>query len=162
MRRLAMLLVFAVAAGVSAEIMAGTTDPVGNADSAAPASRGSRLPSSVPASYSFADIVNLRAGTEPFRLSDGALERISDGTLSELSRINHSAPARTGVISTLNGAFEDLSGHSSVAPAAGSNSGAGILFPTEGIPDPSGWMLLLCGLLVAGFMARRRRAPPPD
>jgi hypothetical protein len=155
------LLVVVAAAGLNGWAGAATADPVEVADDAVVADHGSRF-TSVSASYSFADIVDLPAGTQRRLPSRSALARAPEATPSELSRINHSPSARPGVVSSLRGAFDDLAGDLPVAETAGSKSVAWILFPIEEIPAPSGWMLALCGLAVAGFMARRQRRAPEN
>lgn len=162
MGRLAMFLVVVAVTGVTGTLAAGTTSPVGNEDNEGRAGLASRFSTSVPASHSFADIANLPAGAGRRLLPGGVPGPIPEESLFALSRINHPAPARPYVISNLDGAFEDLSGQDSTAPATGANARPGILFPADVIPDPSDSMLLLCGLLVAGFIARRRRGPPAD
>ncbi|HEX7812268.1 MAG TPA: PEP-CTERM sorting domain-containing protein [Burkholderiales bacterium] len=140
-------------------ILAATGLPVAAvnaADSAEAAHPDSGFASSVANSYSFADIANLPAGAERLILSGGASGPSAVGSVPELSPIDHSAPLMA-VASTANGVLDDLSAYSSGETNMGVDSRAGILFSTEKIPEPSGWMLLICGLAVAGFMARRKR-----
>jgi len=154
------VLVILATTGVPGNAGAGAAGPAQDADSAQAAHHVSGAASFVP-TYSFADIVNLPAGAEQRLLSSADFGRTPEGQASELFRINH-ATAVLPVASALNGAFDELSAHPSGTGVAGLNSRAGVLIPIDEIPEPSGWMLMLCGLAVAGFMARRKRVPPAD
>jgi MYXO-CTERM domain-containing protein len=156
MHLLSVLLAIVATAGVHGNAGAASTQPHKAAERAAAADQGAGFSPSVPASYSFADIVNLPAGAEHRLLSGG------EDTLSGPSRVNHSTSARPSMVSSLDGAFDDLPANSSGVRPAVPNSTAEILFPTDEIPAPSGWMLLLSGLALAGFMARRRGGSSAD
>jgi MYXO-CTERM domain-containing protein len=140
---------------------AAAPDSVGDAGDGTPASHASRLTSSLSASYALADIVDLPAGTKRNPTPRGLPDRIARDALSALPRIDPSIPMRDGRISSLNRTFDGLVLRSLSDRAAGSNPPR-VLFSTERMPKPSGWALLLSGLAVAGFMARRRRRPSAD
>lgn len=131
-----------------------------------------------PTPYSFADIVNLPHATGPRLLTSDTFNRAPDGTLAELSNVSDATPMRSagtnvagsllGAILTLNDDMDDLS--SAVVPdrvgaprsATDWHSGAGLLFSTADIPEPAGWMTLLCGLVVVAFIARRKSGSLAD
>jgi hypothetical protein len=123
--------------------------------------------------YSFADIANLPAGAEHRLLTGDTFRAVPEMTVTELAGARGAMPAAqagvhvagspAGSVLTLNGAGGDLpvgagaddfsaSGQRAVNPQAGANS----LFSTAEIPEPASWMMLLCGLVVVGFMARRK------
>jgi hypothetical protein len=126
--------------------------------------------------YSFADIANLPAGEESRWLTRDASRPLAQMTLTELSSAAEAAqamPARpagvhvagspTGSVLTLNGVGHDLpvgvgaeDFSDSGSKAANSQAGGNFLFSTAEIPEPADWMTLLCGLVVVGFMARRK------
>ena len=124
--------------------------------------------------YSFADIANLPAGAEHRLLTGDTFRPAPEMTLTELAGATEAMPARqagvhvagspAGSVLTLNGSGEDLpvgagaqdysaSGQRVANPQGGTN----FLFSTAEIPQPASWMMLLCGLVVVGFMARRKR-----
>lgn len=133
--------------------------PVGDAGYGTPASHASRLTSSLSASYALADIVELPAGTKRNPTPRSLPDRIARESLSAFPRIDPAIPMRG--ISSLNRTFDGAVLNPLADRAAGSNSPQ-VIFQTERMPKPSGWALLLSGLAVAAFMARRRRRPSAD
>jgi len=130
-----------------------------------PARNSALVDSSV---YSFSEIANLPAGAEHRLLTGETSRNVSEMTLAELSSAAHarsvpSASARVagapmGSVLTLNSsedaAVEDFSGS---AKGTDTQAKASNLFSMSEIPEPGDWMTLLCGLVVVGFMARRKR-----
>jgi hypothetical protein len=176
MNRLVKFLVIVAATGAVG--MAGAEKPDRAKAAGTPAGADTRFGPGISASYSFADIADLPAGAEHRLLSGDTLSRTPGGAWSELFHVNYPTPPRPagasasgslpGVASNPDGALEDSSAgdvraaFSSGAGAAGWNRERVFPFPIDEIPEPSGWMLLLCGLAFAGFMTRRKRGPFAD
>lgn len=131
MNLLAGLLLAGIAWGTPGSAGTATPDTYRNADAVPGAGW------SLPSSYSFEDIVNLHAGMGQFLPARNASDR--------------------GSVEAADGAFgppdvivpEDISATPS----------ARLLFPTDELPEPAGWVALLCGLAAMAFMARRKRDP---
>jgi len=138
---------------------------------------GQTVDSSILNSYPFADIADLPAGAERLLLegdsAGGALARAwPEDSSFDLPAPTSLAGANTGslvsVVSNRNDAFDDPSAgevpaaYPSGPGTAGWTSGAVFPFPIDQIPEPTSWMLLLCGLAAAAFMARRKRGPFAD
>lgn len=87
---------------------------------------------------SFADLVNIADGTEYLTAPASATDVARVGTSAGWTRV-------AGVTLT---------------PRAGSHAsgqpGSGYLVSAAAIPEPADWMLLLCGLVVVAFIARRK------
>ena len=168
MRLLAELLMVTAALGILGTAGAEIIEP---AAGDAPGSRPVVVDLSL---YSFAEIADLPAGAEHRLLAGDAFQPLPDMTLAGLSSATAAAPAQParahvaappkGSVLTLNAATDDLPGVAagedfSAAGAKPADSRAGALLPfsTMEIPEPGDWMMLLCVVAVAGFMARRKR-----
>jgi len=173
MKRLTKTLL-AVTAMAALSVRAGVVDRIPAADTPAPTASTSQFPSAVSPSYSFGEIADLPEGAEYRMLTDDMAGPAPDGNLAKLSNVTYATPAPLagrnatgsllGDVSALNGAIDVLS--AAVVPDdrsafrsadAGSHAGARFLFSTADIPEPTDWMTLLCGLVVAAFIARRKR-----
>lgn len=150
--------------------------PIQNADTAVAAESDSNTALSRSMPYSFADIVNLPSASGQRLPTGNAFSRVPDATLAELSNVTEPAqpwpgganagasPPRAAYV--LSGTIDNLS--SVIVPdefstsgfePAGLRAGAGYLFSTAEMPEPAGWMTLICGLVVIAFMARRKGGP---
>jgi len=178
MNLLLKLLATVAAAGVMGIAGAETREPGETMDTLAPTATDLHFASSILGSYPFAEIADLPAGAERLLLEGDSVGGALAGAWLEVSSVDLPAPAslagaNTGgsfvsVVSNRNDAFDDPSAgevpaaYPSGPGTAGWNSGAVFPFPIDEIPEPSSWMLLLCGLAAAAFMARRKRGPFAD
>jgi len=123
--------------------------------------------------YSFMDISNVTVGASNRTAIAGAVGYVPEETTAELMHI--SDPALTlfsgfnaggsvlGAVSSSIGSPIEMPAvlvsrdHSArVSGPAGGLLGAGFLISNSALPEPDDWMTLLCGLVVVGFMARRK------
>jgi hypothetical protein len=123
--------------------------------------------------YSFADIVDLRAGADDRLLTLSTSTQVAGITLvADISSVDDSTSsqsegANTTVLdadSTLKHAVDDVSGvvdpdESSKSGAPDWHADAGFLFSISEVPEPADWMTLLCGFVIVAFMARRKNGP---
>jgi hypothetical protein len=145
----------------------------------APAHPVSRFTSAVSAAYSFAEIADLPDGTEHREPTGAAFLRAADTAAADLSDVANSAPmplaganrggSLLGAVLGLNGTMVGLAADmgpgdlpATLRGASSSRAGATFAFPIAEMPDPAGWMTLLCGVAVVAFMARRKSRPDPD
>ena len=166
------LLVAVALMGVLGSVRAELATQIQNPVTLARAPAGSAVAPGVSTGYSFADIVNLPAGSAG-RLPPGdTVGHAPDAIWAQLSNVTDAPPARaqvtaalTDAVYVINGAVNDLSAavvpkdYSASRPGnAALHTGAGFLFSTAEIPRPAGWITLLCSLVVMAFMARRKRS----
>lgn len=167
------LLATVAAAGVMGIAGAETRESGEAGETPAPTATDPRFASSILSSYPFAEIADMPAGAERLLLEGDSVDGALAGAWPEVSSGALPAPAslagaNTGgsfvsVVSNRNAAFDDSpagevpAAYPSEPGTAGWNSGAVFPFPIDEIPEPSSWMLLLCGLSAAAFMARRKR-----
>ena len=176
MKRLTKTLMAVTATAVLGSALAGVVDRIPAATIPAPANAASHHSSAVSPSYSFVEIADLPEGAEYRMLTGDMTSPAPDKTVARLSNVTYASPVRLagakatgsllGEVSALNGTLDELS--AAVVPdgrsafrtgEAGSHSGSRFLFSTADIPEPTDWMTLLCGLVVAAFIARRKRGP---
>jgi hypothetical protein len=176
MKRLTKTLLAVTAMALLVPVRAGVVDRIPAADTPAPTASTSHFSSAVSPSYSFGEIADLPEGAEYRMLTGDMAGPATDRNLAKLSNVTYATPAPLaggnatrsllGDVSALNGAIDVLS--AAVVPDdrsafrsadAGSHAGARFLFSTADIPEPTAWMTLLCGLVVAAFIARRKRGP---
>jgi hypothetical protein len=160
------------AIGLGAMSITCADETTGTARASQTAARHSALVDS--SLYSFADIADLPAGAEQRLLTGDTFRPAPEMTLTELAGAAEAMPSRqagvhvagspAGSVLTFNGSGNDLpvgsgaedfsaSGQRAANPQAGTN----FLFSAAEIPEPANWMMLVCGLVVVGFMARRKR-----
>jgi hypothetical protein len=166
----------AVTALAALTVRAGVVDRIPAADPPAPTASASHFSSAVSPSYSFGEIADLPEGAEYRMLAVDMAGPAPDRSVAKLSNVTYATPvplaggnatgSLLGEVSALNGAIDVLS--AAVVPddrsafrsaEGGSHTGARFLFSTADIPEPTDWMTLLCGLVVAAFIARRKRGP---
>lgn len=128
---------------------------------------------SVTIPYSFADLFNFTLGAQSQLVTAGAVSLAPAGASSGLMHTSDltltlysGADAGGSVLSTANSAggamisTNDMLGAGSysarVSGTADGLVGGGYLFSIAAVPEPAEWMLLLCGLVTMGFIARRR------
>ena len=118
---------------------------------------------------SFVDIYNFTIGTEYQTLATSAVSYSPTGTgiVSDLTLTLYGGADGTGSVlgsvSSSNGGAIDYSNlfasgsfSAKVSGLADGQAGGGYAFSVAAVPEPSGWMMLLAGLAVVGFMARRK------
>lgn len=128
---------------------------------------------SVTIPYSFADLFNFTLGAQSQLVTAGAVSLAPAGDSAGLMHTSNltltlysGADAGGSVLSTASSAGGAMIGTSDTL-GAGSYSakvtgtadgvvGGGYLFSIAAVPEPAEWMLLLCGLVTIGFIARRR------
>jgi hypothetical protein len=171
MNRMTKTLIAVTAMAVLGSVRAGVVERI-----PAPTDAASHYSSAASPSYSFVEIADLPEGAEYRMLTSDAASPAPDRTFARLSNVTYAAPVRLagasatgsliGEVSALNGTIDVLS--AAVVPGdrsafrsgeAGSHTDARFLFSTADIPEPTDWMTLLCGLVVAAFIARRKRGP---
>lgn len=125
------------------------------------------------AASSFADIFNFTVGTEYQTVLASAVNYSPDGTtagtthVTDLSLTLYAGSNATGPVlgdvSSSNGSLIDLSKvlvsgdySAQVTGLADGQLGGGYLVSVAAVPEPAGWMMLLCGLMVVAFIARRK------
>ena len=105
----------------------------------------------------FADVYNFTVGTQYQTVLGSAF-----GTsVSDLTLAVYSDGALVSQVSSPNGSLIDqsgflLAGNYSAHVSGVAQAGGGYQFSVAATPEPAEWMLLLCGLMVAGFIARRK------
>ena len=179
MNLLIKVLAIVAAAGVMGIAGAGTRGPVDAVDTPATTTATDlRFDSALLSSYPFAEIADLPAGAERLLLEGDSVGGALAGAWPEVSSVALPVPAslagaNTGgsfvsVVSSRYDAFDDPSAgevpsaYPSGPATAGWIAGAMFPFPIGEIPEPSSWILLLCGLAAAAFMARRKRGSFSD
>ncbi len=123
--------------------------------------------------YSFADLFNFTVdanyrttNSSTFKYSPNGIGASSGDVTDlklELFAGSNAAGASLGSVTSLDGSLISLStlldpGDFSYR-VSGKTSGAlggGLYFSVAAVPEPAEWMMLLCGLLVMTFMARRK------
>jgi hypothetical protein len=121
---------------------------------------------------SFVDIYNFTIGAGYQTLSTSAVSYSPTGTgiVSDLSLTLYGGADGTGTalatVSSSNGSLIDYSNllatgifSVKVSGLADGRVGGGYNFSIAAVPEPSGWMLLLCGLATVGFMVQRKTIP---
>lgn len=125
------------------------------------------------ATSSFADIFNFTVGTEYQTVLASAVNYAPDGTgagqthVTDLTLTLYAGSDATGSVmgevSSSNGSMIDLSQalvagdySARIAGVADGQLGGGYLVSVAAVPEPAGWMMLLCGLMVVAFIARRK------
>ena len=98
--------------------------------------------------HSFADLYRLTVGTEY-----GAQQGIEPGASEAPQRAASRVPVSFAV--TDDAGSESASAGASSPPSAGSREGP-YVFSTGALPRPGRWLLLLSGLALAAWVARRR------
>jgi hypothetical protein len=94
--------------------------------------------------------------------TDSQLTHVTDLTLTLFGRSNATGSA-LATVSSSNGSLIDLSNalvagnySAKISGLADGGAGGGFRFSVAANPEPAEWMLLLAGLMVVGFMARRK------
>lgn len=118
---------------------------------------------------SFVDVYNFTIGAENQTLVTSAVSYSPTGTgiVSDLTLTLYGGADGTGSVlgsvSSSNGSYIDYSnvlaaGNFSVKVSGLADGllGGGYNFSISAVPEPSEWMMLLAGLVVVGFMARRK------
>ncbi len=121
---------------------------------------------------SFADIYNFTIGAAYQTLSTSAISYSPTGTgiVSDLTLTLYGGADGTGTalatVSSSNGSLIDYSNllatgifSVKVSGLADTRLGGGYNFSIAAVPEPSGWMLLLCGLATVAFMVQRKSIP---
>ncbi|HUF21421.1 MAG TPA: hypothetical protein VMP00_11815 [Burkholderiales bacterium] len=171
MNALKHLMVAVMAVGVLGSVQAETAGEVPHPDTSAPTQSTSRFVSVLSTPDSFVDIADLPPGMEHRLLAGDTIVAAGEPAATGLTDFGEPASAwpeganaggsMLSALSTPQGDIRDLTASvvqetpALSGPGAGSR-GAGALFPTKEIPEPAGWAILLCGLAVMLFMARRR------
>lgn len=142
MNPLKMLLLVIVSTGLACSAFA--IERIRDPDTPAPAVERSAEPNGV----SGAEIPAATAVVTEFGLPAAANYRLASAAAVQyaavdVSRIGVRAAASTAAVTTPGTGM------------AGATPGAS-RFPVPAMPEPADWMQLLCGLVVAGFIARRR------
>jgi hypothetical protein len=123
--------------------------------------------------YSFADIFNFSIGADQRTLLTSAVNYAPSGTsvgathVTDLTVTIYGGSDGTGsvlgTVSSSNGSLIDYSNllaagsfSAKVSGLADGSVGGGYNFSIAAVPEPSEWMMLLAGLMVVGFMARRK------
>lgn len=124
--------------------------------------------SSISMPYSLMDISNVTVGASNRTAIAGAVGYVPEETTAELMRISDPTPtlfSGSNAGGSVLSAVSSSNGSSIEVPAVlvsrdysarvpGTAGGLPILSST--LPEPDGWTMLLCGLVVVGFMARRK------
>lgn len=118
---------------------------------------------------SFVDIYNFTIGAEFQTLATSAVSYSPTGTgiVSDLALTLYGGTDGTGsvlaTVSSSNGSLLDYSNllaagdfSVKVTGLADAQAGGGYNLSIAAVPEPSEWMMLLAGLMVVGFMARRK------
>ena len=133
--------------------------------------------SSISMPYSFMDTSNFTVGASNRTAIAGAVGYVPEGTTAELMHVSYptlslfsgsnAGSSVLGAISSSNGSPIKVPAvlvsrdHSArVSGTAGGLLGAGFPISSSALPEPDDWMTLLCGLVVVGFMARRKTDLP--
>jgi hypothetical protein len=128
---------------------------------------------SVAIPYSFNDLFNFTVGADYRTVLASAVSYAPEGTSagaahsSDLTLTLYAGADGTGsvlgTISSSEGSMIDLSAaldpglfSARVTGIADGQAGGGFLFSVAAVPEPAEWMMLVCGLLAIGYMARRR------
>jgi len=129
--------------------------------------------SSISMPYSFMDISNFTMGASNRTAIAGAVGYVPEGSTAELMHVSDltltlfSGSNADGsvlrAVSSSNGSpievpaalvSHDYSAR--VWGTAGGLRGGGVPISSSTLPEPDGWTTLLCGLVIVGFMARRK------
>jgi len=170
------LLVVIASMGAMGTARAGTADQTFSPGALPPTAEvrtASYNASSISMPYSFMDISNITVGASNRTAIAGAVGYVPEGNTAELMHVSDPTPTLfTG--SNAGGSVlraESSSNGSSIevpavlvsrdysARVSGTAGGlVGGRFPvlSSALPEPDGWTMLLCGLVVVGFMARRK------
>lgn len=118
--------------------------------------------------YLFMDISNFAVGANNRTALAGAVGYVPEGTAAELMHVSdltltlfagsNAAGSVRGKVSSSNGSPIEVPAVLVSGDFSARVSGTAGGFPTSSsaLPEPDGWMTLLCGLVVVGFMARRK------
>jgi hypothetical protein len=171
MNALKHLMVAVMAMGLLANVQAESAGGDSHADTPAPTQSASYSVSALSNPDSFAAISDLPPGMEHRLLAGDTIAAAGEPTATGFAGVGdpargwpdgaHAGGSMLSALSTPHDDIRDLTASLAreapplSAPGAGSRS-AGALFPTKEIPEPAGWVILLCGLAVVIFMARRR------
>jgi hypothetical protein len=147
------------------------TGVIGSAQAAAPVYLGTLTPAvllgtgTYATATTFTDIFNFTVGAKYQTVLASAI-----GTSAPLTSVSNlmltiysSDRSVVGRVSSSNGSLIDLSGFllagsysAEVSGLANGSLGGGYRFSVSATPEPAEWMLLMCGLMVAGFIARQK------
>ena len=123
--------------------------------------------------YSFNDLFNFTVGADYRSVLASAVNYTPEGTSAEAAHSSNltltlyagadGAGSVLGTASSSDGSMIDLAAaldpglfSARVTGLADGQAGGGFLFSVAAVPEPAEWMMLVCGLLAIGFMARRR------
>jgi len=123
--------------------------------------------------FSFADLFNFTVGTEYRTVLASAGSYSPDGVNAEQTHVTNltlqifagsdATGSILGAVSSSDGTTIDLSGvlaagnySAGVSGIADGQLGGGYQFSIAAVPEPAEWMMLLSGLVVVAFMARRK------
>lgn len=123
--------------------------------------------------YSFADLFNFTVDANYRTVNASTVKYSPNGIGAQLMDVtdlklelfagSNAAGASLGSVSSLDGSLIGLSALLDPGDFSyrvwGKTSGAlggGLYFSVSAVPEPAEWMMLLCGLLVMTFMARRK------
>lgn len=112
--------------------------------------------SGVSGAYSFADLFDFSIGAEQQTLLASAVSFTPSGMSVDATHVGDLTITIYGGASDYS--YRPASGSFSaeVSGLAGGQVGGGYQFSVAAVPEPSGWMMLLAGFAVVGFMARRK------
>lgn len=166
MKKLLKILVMIAATGVMGSAQAQTVTDLGTLSS------DTQVQTNFFAESSFADIFNFTVGGTNHTVLASAVGVAPDGTptvgtLSNLTLELFAGSGATGsalaTSSSLDGSLIDLGTvlaggdySARVTGLADGGVGGGFQFAIAAMPEPAEWMMLLAGLVVVGFMTRRK------
>jgi len=171
------LLVVIASMGAMETARAGTADQTFSPGALPPAAEEVRIASysasSISMPYSFMDISNVTVGASNRTAIAGAVGYVPEGTTAELMHVSDptlklfsGSNAGDSVLSAVSSSnsspievpavLDSRDASARVPGTAGGLLGGGFPISSSALPEPDGWTMLLCGLVVVGFMARRK------
>jgi MYXO-CTERM domain-containing protein len=123
-----------------------------------------------PSGSSFADIFNFSIAADQHTFLGSAGSFTPEGTSAEATHVSNltlsvfdASGSEVGSVTSSNGTTINLSGvltegtySLKISGVADGSLGGGYQFSVSAAPEPAGWAMLLAGLVVVTFMARRR------
>jgi hypothetical protein len=165
------LLVVIASMGAMGTARAGTADQTFSPGALPPTAEvrtASYNASSISMPYSFMDISNITVGASNRTAIAGAVGYVPEGTTAELMHVSDptlklfsGSNAGNSVLSAVSSSNSSPIEMPAVLvsrdySARVSGTGGGFPILSSALPEPDGWTMLLCGLVVVGFMARRK------
>lgn len=176
MQKLKKLLVVIAAAGVMVSLQARAIDQTFNLGTLSPTVKERTdfySASSVSLPYSFADVFNFTVDAN-YRTVTGSTVKYApsgvDARLTNVTNLKFEMFSGSDALGTLLGTEWSLDGSridlraaldpgdfsARISGRADGELGGGFQFSVAAVPEPAEWMLLLSGLVVVAFMARRK------